>query len=757
MAKSTIRKIIETYAAKRLFGYGPADDYSYVDQFQGPSKDLKLLGMYSGVAYRCINTLSEAIAGQYVPYPYTMNSSGKQVTVNDHPFWTVLNNPNPDMTYYQLLEGSASFVEQFGEFFWYLVPGKVSGSVADPKNPGSGIKQIFLLRPDKVGIQLDKVTGEVIGYKYQTGAAGQTIPFTTDEIMHFMTFNPKNPYRGYSTVEAAIEYIATEEEVSRFTRNYFKNNAAMSGVLSVEGKLTRENWNKFVRQWRERYQGVDNAGKVALVRDSQITFTPVTSNISDMQLNDLKETTVDQILMMFRIPKGLFGMESDQGLGRASVETLEYIFAKWTIDNKLDRFDDFIEQITKQYYPGTPVMVGHNNIIPDDKEYLLNYYNQGVDRWVTRQEIREKDPDLANTKIPGSGQLFTTIQQMPLEDPDAEPEVPPTPPPKPAPKPPEDDDDSSSDDNNSDDDSEDDDDNSKSAETITLVKAKKKDLKYSTNQKEAFRLQIERNAQAYSRKYKQAFNKVLKTQEQTVLSNIQHLAPKSLRKGIADTLLNLSDEDQNFNQALTPVLSALTLESGQLAMEFSGGEAKAYVPSKALAAAIAASTKKMSQNFDAQTVDDLNDTLTEGLSNGETISQLSDRVSDVYDQASDYRSDRVARTEASSASNGATLDAYQQNPVVTAMTWYANPGACEYCEELDGTTVGLETSFVNQGDSVDVGDDSYQADYGDVDTPPLHPNCSCTIVPETEDAGSGDDTSAGDTSDDSDDDSENDS
>lgn len=741
MAKSTIRKIAETYLAKRLFGYGASDDQTYVDRFQGPAKDIKLLGMYSGVTYRCINTLSEAIAGQYVPYAYSLSSAGKKITISNHPFWTVLNNPNPDLTFYQLFEGSASFVEQFGEFFWYMVPGKISGSVADPKLPTSGIKQIYLLRPDKVGIVLDPKTGEVMGYKYSTGTAGESIPFSTDEIMHFMTFNPKNPYRGYSTVEAAVDYIQTEEEVSRFTRQYFRNNAAMSGILSVEGKLTRDNWNKFVRQWRERYQGVNNAGKVALVRDSQVTFTPIGSNISDMQLDQLKQTTVDQILMMFRIPKGLFGMESDQGLGRASVETLEYIFAKWTVDNKLDRLDDFIEGIIQTYYPKSPALVSHNNIIPDDKEYLLNWYDKMVDRVITRKEVREKDPDLANTAIEGADQLFVLNTQLPIDDVMSSEQAatkPAVAPVAPTPPPPAEDDDNSDDD-------EEDDDTGKSAKII-LTKSKKKDLKKSNDQKEDFRKDLEATTLKYVPKYKAAFNKVLAKQKETVLGNIQHLAGKS----IGDTLLNMSDEDSNFDEELTPVLMSLTLEQGQLAMEFSGAEDAQYQQSKSLKAAIAASTKKMSQNFNSETVDQLTDTLNEGISNSEPISQLSDRVASVYDVAADYRSDRVARTEASNASNSATLDGYQQNPVVTAMTWYANPGACEYCDDLDGTTVGLSDNFVAQGDSVDVGDDSYQADYGDVNTPPLHPNCSCTIVPETDDSGSSDSSSSSDSEDEGD-------
>ena len=318
---------------------------------------------------------------------------------------------------------------------------------------------------------------------------------------------------------------------------------------------------------------------------------------------------------------------------------------------------------------------------------MLNFYNQGVDRWITRKEIRERDPELAATEIKGADQLFPLLTQMPLEDAGTEPATPPA----------------------------------KSGDKVTLVKSKKKvakDLKYSV---------------AYARKYKQAFDKVLKKQEKTVLGNITHLKGK----GIADDLLDMGDEDQAFMDELGPVLTALTLQQGQIALEFSGSDAK-YQQSQKLKAAIAASTKKMSQNFDSETLDQLNATLSEGLGASESISELSDRVASVYDQASSWRSDRVARTEAQSASNAATLDAYQQNPVVVSMTWYANPGACEYCAELDGTTVGTEEIFVAQGDSVDVGDDSFQADYGDIETPPLHPNCSCTIVPETDSGDSSD-------------------
>lgn len=695
-----IRRIIEGYVAKRLFGYGNAGDFSYVDQFTGSKNDLKLLNLYQGLAYRCIDLISEGVASKYEPYLYTLDSAGKKTTVSSHPFLDLLQSPNPDIGFYDLLEGSQTFVEMFGEFFWYMVPYQKSGY-------GKGVAQIYLLRPDKMAIAVDKTTGDVVGYKYTTGNGADKIPFSVDEIIHYTKFNPKNPYRGKSPLEASIEYVMTETEVSKFTRNYFNNNAAMSGVLNVSGKIGRDQWNKFVRQWRERYQGVENAGKVALVRDSQISFTPTSSNLSEMQLSELKQTTVDQILLMFKVPKGLLGMSQGEGLGRSSVETLEYIFAKWTLDNKLGRMDDTIQRILKKYYattmPGQTLMVGHTNIVPDDKAYLLNYYNQGVDRWITREEIRDRDPELQNNKIGGAKQLFTTVQQIPLEDAGTQ---------------------SASSTSQS------------SGEKLTLVKAgsKKKvakDLEYSVQQKEAYRQSVERNSVAYARQYRRGLLGVLKEQEASVLSKLKGLHGK----GIGDDLLDLSDEDNEFVSELMPVIQSLVAEQGQLAMEFAGASTD-YQLSQSIINALSKSTKKMAQNFNQETIDQLSATLAEGMNNGESIHDLSDRVAGVYEAAQGYRTDRVARTESLAASNSATLDAYKQTGYVTAMTWFANPGACEYCDEMNGTTVGLEETFVNQGDSVDVTTDdgstsSYQADYGDVETPPLHPNCSCTIVPVT--------------------------
>jgi hypothetical protein len=48
--------------------------------------------------------------------------------------------------------------------------------------------------------------------------------------------------------------------------------------------------------------------------------------------------------------------------------------------------------------------------------------------------------------------------------------------------------------------------------------------------------------------------------------------------------------------------------------------------------------------------------------------------------------------------------------------WIVTPDdkICDFCEALDGQAVALDEPFVSD-------------EYGEVDTPPLHPQCRCTM------------------------------
>lgn len=50
---------------------------------------------------------------------------------------------------------------------------------------------------------------------------------------------------------------------------------------------------------------------------------------------------------------------------------------------------------------------------------------------------------------------------------------------------------------------------------------------------------------------------------------------------------------------------------------------------------------------------------------------------------------------------------------------------CDFCKHMDGATVGLDSSYLDYGASVEVGDHLYVNNFENMTTPNAHPNCRC--------------------------------
>jgi hypothetical protein len=130
----------------------------------------------------------------------------------------------------------------------------------------------------------------------------------------------------------------------------------------------------------------------------------------------------------------------------------------------------------------------------------------------------------------------------------------------------------------------------------------------------------------------------------------------------------------------------------------------------------------------------LKTSLIEGISAGEDVVTLSDRVESIYGAAAGYRAMRIARTEAIDSTTFGTIAAWDQSGVVTGKQWLCGgPNPCPHCLDMNNKVIALKDNYFSLGDKYTVGEgDSAQTmnfTYSDVAGPPLHPNCACTIVP----------------------------
>jgi len=141
----------------------------------------------------------------------------------------------------------------------------------------------------------------------------------------------------------------------------------------------------------------------------------------------------------------------------------------------------------------------------------------------------------------------------------------------------------------------------------------------------------------------------------------------------------------------------------------------------------------MAESYNETTLRDLEKTLREGLSDGESLPELTDRVREIYEFSGKARAERVARTESFRVANSATKEAWKQSGVVRTLRWYTavDERVCEFCDPLNGKIVEISENWFDKGDSLAGREGGkMDIDYSDVGNPPLHPDCRCYIRPE---------------------------
>jgi len=150
---------------------------------------------------------------------------------------------------------------------------------------------------------------------------------------------------------------------------------------------------------------------------------------------------------------------------------------------------------------------------------------------------------------------------------------------------------------------------------------------------------------------------------------------------------------------------------------------------------------KFAQKVNQTTADGLRATLTEGLNAGETISELKARVKEVFgSEANNRRAEMIARTESHRAELSGRRELWKEanhdmvlageQPIYVGRVWRASPDACDFCLAMDGTQIGLDEVYFQQGSRFEVEDvGGMNLDYEDVEVAGLHPNCRCDDSP----------------------------
>jgi len=642
---------------------------------------------YKNYVYPCVGSIAEE-AAKVQWFVNQIKPDGNKVKIPNHEILQLLQNPNPDTTGFQLIEMHQTFMELEGEMFWYMPYGEVS------RKP----KQIYLLKGSQMDVAVSETDNTVAGYVFNDGK-GHRIPLTKEEIIPHKLPNPKNPLRGMGVIEAGMDYIQTEQVTAKWSKNFMANNAMPTGIVSFNGKITQEDFEKIKGEWARQYGGPNNAGKTAFIRNSEIEFTKIGSGYSDIALKDLKDISKEDIMFMFRVSKPILGIVDDVALNNG--KNARRIFLENVVTPKVDRIRDALQAYLVPRF-GTNLEIGFESIVPEDKVEKASYLNNAA--YMTINEKRAKD-DLPAIESTEANSVLIPINMIPAGEP-ASPQgkilklkiitkklIPTPPTPLPAHH------------NHSHD---------------------KKKIVLQKEAKENFRVMLYRTAREWEKKFANNWNNSLEDERKEVVRRIKS---KAVTKAFEDWIPDENESAKAFSRTIEPLILELMMEQGQLAIDLLALDLK-FELSENVKNYVAKRVGKFVPESVKARKEALVQTLTEGLSNGESLSKLVNRVNDVYKTEKSYKTERVARTETSFASNKSAVEAYYQSGVVSEKEWFANPNCCEYCAELDGKKIGLAENYYNLGDPIQGADGGQlTADFEDIGEPPVHPNCECTILP----------------------------
>lgn len=278
-----------------------------------------------------------------------------RIEVTRHAALIVWNQPNPFMPRQELVEIGQQHLELTGEAWWVLVRSALTGGTP---------YEIWPVRPDRIR-PVESNTEFIVGYLY-TSPDGEQVPLRREDVIMIRTPAPLDFYRGESPIPALSTDLAGETTQSAWNAAFFRNSAQPGGVIEVDRRLGDDEWEELVTRWNQQHQGLDNAGRVAVLEQSR--FVQMSYTQKDMQYVETRGLTKQSILDAYGFPK--FGLGDVDDVNRATATASLALMAQTLNVPRLERWKSALNNdFLPTFGPGTKNLeFDYDSPVPPDAE-----------------------------------------------------------------------------------------------------------------------------------------------------------------------------------------------------------------------------------------------------------------------------------------------------------------------------------------------------------------------------------------------------
>lgn len=591
--------------------------------------------------------------------------------VVEHPFLDLLKSVNEFTNQFDLLELMFLFNELVGNAYWYIV-----------RDTNLGVpSEIWPLMSQYVRIIVDKKTF-VARYEYVITESEKHL-VDIENMVHFKHISPLDAYYGYGPLQAAVVAADLSTSMNLFETNLFANRARpdMALILPAEAGTPNEDEIKRIeKKWYQKFRGVRKTGKLAVLTGGA-ELKPISLTPKEMSFLQGRKATREEIAAIFGVPQSLITTES---VNRANAETGEYSYMKNTILPRTRRAEQKMNEKLLPMYDER-LFCAFDNPVPEDKEHRLKEIETRLKAGMTsineeRQQDGMDEVDWGNEPI-----MPMNLRPLSTEQPTPQPFVPP--------------------------------------EKIAKAPRTLPPLNHPTN------FVNEPFVKAIKEYYERVADEVLAGFDRDMLKAV---------KSPADDYMSAWFDMQKWNGELwgtcEPFVRYTMMSGGERALRQMTVDRLFDPINPAVTRALSEHRYGSVQSANATILKQLREKLAIGMAEGESIPDLRRRVETVFEGLSAYGAERIARTETIWAWNEGARQGYKQSGLVEKLQWVSSGDqrSCDWCLDMDGRIIGIESSFFDKGDSYEVNGRDLDFTYEKVDHPPIHCNCRCTIVPVLE-------------------------
>ncbi len=666
--------------------------------------------------------------------PWLRSSDTVEEITGAHPFYALWQGGNPLMTGSQLRRLMSIHMDLVGATYAHLI-----------LNDDGVPEAMLILAPGTMRIVLSEDEAVVEKYIQKDPTTGEETTFLPEEIFRSYYPSPLNPLEGYSPAEAVGLSISLYHGFQTHENALLHNGAVPSTMILYGDGLGDTERRRLERWWKQNYQGPRRAGGT-YVGSGNITVTQLGLSQKDMQFAEGGIATRDRIANAYRVPIPFFTETSTY----SNAETAERSFAQYATVPSLKVLEDSINRDIVSLYPDPTLFAAFDDPVPSNLEAgrenaTIMLTTDGV---VFKNEIRQALsmaplPELEGVMQERAKPVAVSVSaQAPQDAADAiidEADI-------------------------------EDEESEKTARgliaaiseeaaRIAVRDALRAKHRHSTM---TTRIPHEASAKVWFETGKAPCDcysgKVAATPQGVTEPNPEFIAmlegyfaglsediTKSMEEAISITPDSTLYDEVVWTDRLAvssaPFLRGfLQVGAGEGLLKLRNTKAPPPVSEAfnlqhpGVLEYLSTEPLKFAQSVQATFDIQLRGELAAGLLEGESTAKLVKRIKGMVALYGKEQPMRIARTEEARAIGRGTLESYRQNPAVTGSKWLASADSCDFCLEMEnrGNTVSVGGAYSPQGAEVQaIGDPArtLATDYEDVVSPPLHPNCTCTLIP----------------------------